>query len=174
MSDTVQTKPKPDETSPVIGPRCLSRRLWDWGKNWGETLTHLVWFWRAAVLVLLVVAGVFAWNEPDFQDRLAATGLLFALAILLAIDLLVAFLNLPLLLFYTLLWGMLTLTSLVDVLFYMRHLGRKQNRIALWVLLGNVALAGAISVVWWVFTTPPEQVDPAQSVAAALSAAGLG
>ena len=153
------------------GPRCLSRRLWDWGKSWGETLIHLVWFWRAAVLVLLIIVGIFAWNEPDFHQRIAATGLLFALGVLLVLDLFIAFLNLPLLLYYTGLWLLMTIAALADVFVFGRHLFLKQNRIALWVLFANVALLAAIISVWYIFQTAPEQGDPAESVAQALCAA---
>ena len=158
--DVTADKPQPK----YHGPVCLSRRLWDWGKNWGQTLIHLVWFWRAAMLGLILVVGIFAWREPDFQDRLMTTGLLFVLGTLLAIDLLVAFLNLPLLMFYTLLWVLLTLTSIIDVVFYARHLGRSHNRIVLWVLLGNVVLAVAIFSLWQMLENPPETGEPLESV----------
>ena len=157
--------PAEEKASPTyVGPVCLSRRLWDWGKVWGQTLIHLVWFWRVAKRGMIIVVGIFAWREPDFQDRLMTTGLLFVLGALLAIDLLVAFLNLPLLMFYSWLWVMLTLTTVVDLLFYLRHLGRKQNRIVLWVLLGNVLLAVAIFSLWRALENPPEPVEPPQPV----------
>ena len=92
------------------------------------------------------------------------TGLLFVLGALLVIDLLIAFLNLPLLMFYSSLWVLLTLTALVDLLFYGRHLGRKQNRIVLWVVLGNVVLAVAIFSLWHVLQNPPEAVEPVEPV----------
>ena len=155
----------PQKAPPVYdGPVCLSRRLWDWGKNWGQTLIHLVWFWRAAMLALIVVAAIFAWREPDFQDRLMTTGLIFVLIGLLALDLIIAFLNLPLLMFYTSLWGLLTLTAVVDLLFYARHLGRKHNRIALWVVLGNVVLAVAIFSLWHALENPPPPPEPVEPV----------
>ena len=171
---TLNAKEQPQPAPPTAyeGPVCLSRRLWDAGKQWGQTLIHLVWFWRAAMLGLIVVVGIFAWQEPDFQDRLMTTGLLFVLGALLALDLIIAFLNLPLLMFYTLLWVLLTLTALVDLLFYTRHLGRKQNRIVLWVMLGNVALAVAVFSLWHVLQNPPETGEPLESVDLFKSAAG--
>lgn len=164
MSSTATLNAKEQAAEPQIaaGPRCLSRRVWDWGKNWGQTLIHLVWFWRVAVLALLVVAGVYAFRVPDFHDRLLATGVLFALGFLLILDLFIAFLNLPLLLFYTLLWGLLSLTSLADVLLFGRNLRLKQNRIALWVLLGNVAMVAAIIGLWWVLDSAPPPIEPAK------------
>jgi hypothetical protein len=140
--------------------------LWDAGKKWGESLIHLVWFWRAAVLVLLIIAGLFAWNEPDLHQRVAATGVLFALGALLVLDLFIAFLNLPLLLYYTSLWMAMTVASLCDLVLFGRHLARSQNRIALWVLLANVALAAAVIAIWYVFQSPPVPDDAAETVAA--------
>lgn len=170
---TIDAKTPATEKAPPTydGPISVSRRLWDWGKNWGQTLIHLVWFWRVAMLGLIVVVGIFAWREPDFQDRLMTTGLLFVLGALLVIDLLIAFLNLPLLMFYASLWVLLTLTAIVDLVFYARHLGRKHNRIVLWVLLGNVVLAVAIFSLWHVLQNPPEPVEPLEPVDILRSAA---
>ncbi len=163
---TANTKPDTADKPPPVyhGPVCLSRRLWDWGKAWGQTLIHLVWFWRAAMLGLIIVVGIFAWQEPDFQDRLMTTGLMFVLGALLAIDLLIAFLNLPLLMFYTSLWVFLSLTAIVDLLLYARHLMRSHNRIVLWVVLGNVVLAVAIFSLWSVLQNPPEGPEPVKPV----------
>ena len=163
---TLNAKPQAEQKAPPAydGPVCLSRRLWDGGKNWGQTLIHLVWFWRAAMLALIVVAVIFAFREPDFQDKVMRTGLIFVLAGLLALDLIVSFLNLPLLMFYTLLWALLTLTAVVDLVFYARHLGRKHNRIVFWVLLGNVVLAVAIFSLWHMLNNPPETGEPIEPV----------
>ncbi len=167
-------KPADAKSLPPKEVRCLSRRVWDWGKKWGETLIHLVWFWRAAVLILVLIAGYFAWHEPDVQQRFAATGLMLGLFTLLALDLFVAFLNLPLLLFYALLWSVLTITSLLDIVLYGRHLAAKQNRVAVLILFVNVALvAGAVGL-WMYYQSLGNQDDSAQPAVAACLTAILG
>jgi hypothetical protein len=136
-------------TKDAPGVRCLSRRVWDWGGAWRDTLVHLVWFWRLGVVLAMAAAGIYAWNAPEVGPRAIATVVLFALGVLLALDLFTAIFNLPLLAFYAFLWGVLTLTSLVDVFFYGRHLGAKQNRIAVLVMFANFALGIAAAVLWF-------------------------
>jgi hypothetical protein len=151
MNAEEKTQRSPTSASKDATPavRCFSRRVWDWGGAWRDTLVHLVWFWRIGVVLAMAAAGVYAWNAPDVGPRAIATGVLFALGLLLALDLFTAMFNLPLLAFYALLWGLLTITSLLDVLFYGRHLGAKPNRIVPIVWLVNIALGVAALVLWY-------------------------
>ena len=150
MTNDKTTTDTGNESQPApCARRCLSRRLWDGGQRLRETLVPLVWFWRAGVVVILVLGFFVAWFTPDFYTRLATVGVLLGLGLLLVLDLFASFFNLPLLAFYCTLWVFLTLTSLLDVVFYARHLPARQNRIALNVLLANLTLLGMIGLAWW-------------------------
>lgn len=129
--------------------RCLSRRVWDWGGAWRSTLVHLVWFWRIGVVLAMVAAGIYAWNAPEIGPRAIATVVLFALGVMLALDLFTAMFNLPLLAFYASLWCLLTITSVLDFVFYGRHLGAKQNRIVLVVWMTNLLVGVAAFLLWY-------------------------
>jgi hypothetical protein len=137
------------ETKPPRARRCLSRRLWDLGKSWRETLVPLVWFWRGGVLIVLVLGFFVAWFTPDFYTRLITVGVLLGLGLLLVLDLFASLFNLPLVAFYLTLWVFLSLTSLLDLVFYGRHLRARPNRIALNVLLANLSLLGLFALAWW-------------------------
>jgi hypothetical protein len=149
MASEQATTEGTNDRPPPRARRCLSRRLWDWGKRWRETLVPLVWFWRAGVVVVLVLGFFVAWFTPDFHTRLVTVGVLLGLGLLLVLDLFASFFNLPLLAFYCTLWVFLTLASLLDAVFYARHLPARQNRIALNVLLANLTLLGMIALAWW-------------------------
>ena len=131
---------KPDAERETRDVRCLSRRVWDWSRAWRDRLVHLVWFWRIGVILAMLAALVYAWFAPEFTPRAIATGVLLGLGILLALDLFTAIFNLPLLAFYAVLWCGLSLTSLIDIIFFGRHLGAKQNRIAVLVMFANFVL----------------------------------
>lgn len=128
--------------------RCLTRRTWDAGRAWRDTVVHLVWFWRLAIILAMIAGFFYAWNTPEFQQRAIATVVIFALGIVLGFDILVAVFNLPLLLFYALLWLVMTVTSLVDVFLFGRHLSAKTNHIALWVMFANLPLGIAVAMLW--------------------------
>jgi hypothetical protein len=141
------------DATPAV--RCLSRRVWDCGSAWRDTLLHLVWFWRIGVVLAMTAAGVYAWNAPEVGPRAIATVVLFALGVLLALDLFTAMFNLPLLAFYSLLWGLLTLTSLLDLFLFGRHLGAKRNRIVLIVWMTNLVVGVAAFLLWYSLRSTP-------------------
>jgi hypothetical protein len=128
--------------------RCLTRRVWDAGRAWRDTVVYLVWFWRLAVIIAMVAGFVYAWNAPEFRERAIATAVIFALGIVLGLDLITAMFNLPLLGFYALLWCAMSVTSLLDVFFFGRHLSAKTNHIAVLVMFANFPIAVVAVVLW--------------------------
>lgn len=153
LSKSPETPAGEADSKGTQGPRCLSRRVWDWGTSWKDTLVHLVWLWRAALLLALVLGGVYAWIAPEVTSRLIAVGVVLGLVVLLALDLFAAFFNLPLIAFYGMLWCLLSLTSLLDVFFYSRHLGARQNRIAVLVMFANFGVCIALALLWFTLRT---------------------
>ena len=131
---------QPDAGRPATPPYplCLTRRIHTLAMSMCRWLHRHRWPLRASVLAVVLGAAQAQWGTP-----LIVT--LGCLAILLfTFEMFPIVVDLPIILWFTVAWAIMSVTALLDLLAFTKHLLRPQNQIALLVTGINIVFVLAI------------------------------